>query len=255
MNDRFIDPARRLQQAQQLSNALYQGMKQALHDSRQVFAAPQELGCPRQLQLETTSANNVDLAAAADSNTPRLNTFVNVINGQADFEAPREIILRSLDDAPFDVRVRWTSGGGDSGQFFATASGGRFQYFQSCLTLNVAVANWTGAENRIRGFVSTNVSGVYPVLHRAMRQLTLAAGATADFAVPPFARLVDVGCSNPAQQPNLRVSMLDSANVAMASWFADFGTLKVGSASTVRITNDDPGQVDSFMLDFTLAVA
>lgn len=226
---------------------------------------------PLAAKLPVTSTSLVlPLNTSAGLTTPRIgaggavNTdYVEFINTTADLSYPRLINVwtetrrspngEEITTTPFQMHCVWNAGGGKGGELWMTGSGGGLQLFVNAKSLRVDLANWSGLHSPT-AFISIQDGdyGQTQDLHYIQRQINLAAGASRDFGIVPYARSVVVGSNNPAQRANIVVSILDSAGAAQAAFLATDGTISVEAGSKIRLTNNDPNPLTSYALDFTL---
>ena len=168
-------------------------------------------------------------------------------------EVRREPSGEEIVTTPFQMHVSWTSGGGKGGELWTTGSGGGIQMFVNAKSLKIDLANWSSVIQP-NAFLSVQDGsfGQTQDLHYIIRQVALAAGAQREFGVVPYARSVVVASDNPAQRGNIVVSLIDSAGNPQAAFLAPDGPISTEAASKIRITNNDPAQLVSYCLDFTL---
>ena len=209
-------------------------------------------GIPLSTKLAVTA-----FAATLPAHTPQTTPvdptdYVNFINTEAMLAYPRVVNVWTEDASPFDVKIEWTSGGGNGGRVITTGSGGGLQFFCIAKALRIDIANWVNAPLPISLSVEDGLHDSTQDLHRIERQFTLAAGANRTFPIPSYARSLTVASNNPAQRPNILVQLDDSTPVAIAAFNADDGHIAVGNASTITLVNNDAAALASYMLDFAL---
>lgn len=230
------------------------------------------LGVPMGAKLPVTSTV---LALPVNPNpgltTPRIGSsgantdYVSFVNTVADLSYPRLINVwtevrrdptgSQITTTPFQLHVSWNSGGGKGGELWCSGSGGGIQLFVNAKSLRIDLANWESTLTP-NAFLSVQDGsfGQTQDLHYIIREVNLAAGASRDFGIVPYARTMVVGSANPAQRGGIVVSLMDSAAVpnVMAAFLASDGPISMEAASKIRITNNNPGPLTSYCIDCTL---
>lgn len=234
-------------------------------DDREAFSANPAVAIPPQRTLRgipvaavfpTSTASQV-LAANSTITTPVYpdDYQVAVLNAQAQIAWGRVVNIWSEEQRAFDARISWTSGRGMGGRVFITGGGGGIQFYVVARTLQVDLANWLNVEQTIQISVEDTDSSQTQENRRMERAVDLVSGTSQGFAVPPYAREVIVASDVPTQRGNILVELRDDAPDNIAVFQASDGRIPVGAASRIRITNNDPAALASYMLDFILGYA
>ena len=231
--------------------------------------AKDALGVPLAAKLPVTTANiALPPLQTVGLTTPRIGNgirsdYIEFVNTVADLSYPRLINVWTevrrdaagiqFTTSPFQMHVSWTSGGGKGGQLWCTGSGGGVQLFLNAKSLKIDLANWDGTLTpSVFLSIQEGSYGQTQDLHYIMREITLPPGAQRDFGLVPFAREVVVNSDNPAQRGNILVALIDSNTNVQSSFLATDQFISCGSASKIRIINNDPAPLASYTLDFRL---
>jgi hypothetical protein len=226
--------------------------------ARKPAAVPRDLaGVPLPAKLSNYQSSD-NLPANATQTTPvytptvpGTNEYVPFLHGEAGLSWPRVVNIFSARQGAFDARIEWTGGGGTGGIVFVTGSGGGLQLFLRCKTVKVEIANWLNIAQRVTVAVEDGF-GQTQELHRIERTLALGAGAFQDFAIPPYAREVRVQSDVPGQSALILIQQIDDGPTVMSAFPATEGFVPVGSASRLRVVNNNPGALVSYVVDFKL---
>lgn len=129
----------------------------------------------------------------------------------------RTITIWSLDGLPFNVRLSWRSGMGDSGHIFMTSQGGRIRTVLVCTGLAIEAANWSASANRV--LYTIEDEGYQPEAHLNRfvdRVATIADGASSTFVVPPYARNVSLTIGSNLGAGTVRLTFRNSSGTTLA---------------------------------------
>ena len=227
--------------------------------ARKPSAVPRDLaGIPLPAKLSTYYARDNLVGAPVGMTTPvwsptnaATHSYTHFLSGEAQLTWPRVVNIFSAQNRAFDARIEWTGGGGTSGVVFVTGSGGGLQLFVRCKTVRVDVANWLNVAQPVTVAIEDGF-GQTQELHRIERQQALAAGANREFNIPAYAREVRVASDVPGQAALILVGQVDDGPAIMSSYTADEGWVPVGAASRIRVTNNNPGALVNYVVDYRL---
>ncbi len=226
--------------------------------ARKPSAVPRDLaGVPLPAKLsnyyarDQIAANPTQVTPVWSPTNPATHNYTNFLQGEAQLTWPRVINIFTQQNRPFDARIVWTGGGGTSGIVFVTGSGGGLQLFVRCKTIRIDLANWLNVAQAVTVAIEDGF-GQTQELHRIMRGQALAAGTFTEDDVPAYAREVRVASDVPGQAPLIFVGQVDDGPTIMSSYTADEGFVPVGAASRLRVTNNNPGALANYVIDYRL---
>lgn len=212
---------------------------------------------PTAAQFGTRSGNE-PVAANATLIHPGNALYSNIVRPEASTYWPRCITAFSENQVPFDLEVNWTGGEvGAGGRVVITAVRGSTRVYIVATTLDIRAATWDNRQDTIYIGASDKDGSNNAGLHRVMRALALpGAGVVTNIgAAPPFARTVEALTDVPGQLAGLNIAFLDAAGNVMATFPGNAGRVLVPPCfGGVQIQNNNPGAVNSVVLDYQLDI-